>query len=74
MSGAVIVRSVFGVNVPDTNEPPRKVIVALPDGKETTFFIPCGNDPAEGEAISRGPYYGWWPREKVRKLSWAMAP
>ena len=67
---------VFGANEPDNDKPARKVIVDLPGGARTSFFIPEGNDPPAGSTISWGPHYAWdesrgW---RVHKLTWEADP
>ena len=76
MSGTGTVSVVFGANVPDDNKAARKVIIDLPGGDQTSFFIPEGNDPPVGSTISWGPHYAWnealgW---RVHKLTWEADP
>ncbi len=74
MSGTGKVQCVYGANVPDTDEPARKVVVTTTTGTELAFFIPEGNDPPAGVEINWGPRHCWWNGQKVRKLSWEMKP
>lgn len=74
MSGTGVVTAVYGANEPDNNKPAREVIIDLPGGGWTSFFIPIGDDPPIGATISWGPHHAWWADHKVAKLTWEADP
>lgn len=74
MSGTGRVVDVVGGTVPNTNQAARRVLVDRDDGRRLLFYVPKGNDPPVGAAISWGPRHAWWADQRVRKLSWEIDP
>ena len=76
MSGTGIVSDVHGANEPDNDMPARKVIIDLPGGTRTSFFIPDGNDPPVGSEISWGSPSAWNEKRgwRVHRLTWETDP
>ena len=69
MSGTGRVVHVDAGTVPNTNQAARRVLVDRRNGERLLFYVPVGNDPPEGVAISWGPRHATWLDQRVDKLS-----
>lgn len=59
MSAAGIFSVVFGADEAENHKPVRKVVVDIPGGDCTSFFIPIGSNSLAGSTLSWGPHYVW---------------